>query len=226
MAYRQQQQQPQQQPQQQYSQYDDHYYQHAGPYGAVDANASSYSVVNASGLDLSAGQRGGHQQDQQHFADMYDDGERSPLTAHAQPFAGYPPASNGGGGNNAGYNHHPDVNASQPSFMAKDPYGNASGHGGPATGYEIPQDYPLVPHPNSMMRPNYSMSSGSADSDVEWQRRARMPTRGKTTRIKLTTQGNFIHEYPVPGPIRNSVEAKWMAMCKRGSSHWSEQSKN
>jgi hypothetical protein len=132
------------------------------------------------------------------------------LTANAHPFAGYPPSiGNGGAVHPAtnGYNH-PDLNASQASFLGKDPYQHP-------TGYEIPQDYPLVPPAGftTSIRPNYS---GRADSDAEWQRRARMPTRGKTTRIKLTNEGNFSHDYPVPGPVRNSVEAKWMAMCACG----------
>ena len=195
-----------------YGQYDDEQQQQhrayghpqSAPYAAV-GNASTYSVNNGStpGFDLSAGQGGAGMG----YHDMYDDGERSPLTANAQGFAGYPPSHGGGGGPNS----HPGMmNASQPSLLAKDPYNVNGQHG---NGYEIPQDYPLVPPAGfGAMRPSYS-PSGRADSDVEWQKRARMPTRGKTTRIKLTNEGNFIHEYPVPGPVRNSVEAKWMAMC-------------
>jgi len=86
----------------------------------------------------------------------------------------------------------------QPSFLKADPYGPP------------PNDHDFMPPAGFSDRPQYG---SRANSDAEWQRRARMPTRGKTTKIKLK-QGHFVHEYPVPSPIKNSVEAKWMAMSK------------
>lgn len=122
----------------------------------------------------------------------YDDGEKSPLTAHAQPMAGggfYPPQQQGYNNSN--------------SYLDKDPYAasqNDLNNYMPAAGFA---------------RPGFggrNSSYSEAPSDVEWQKRARMPTRGKTVKVPLTSEGNFIMEHPVPNPVRNAVEAKWMAM--------------
>ncbi|EEB94788.1 hypothetical protein MPER_06343 [Moniliophthora perniciosa FA553] len=50
----------------------------------------------------------------------------------------------------------------------------------------------------------------STESSVEsaWRRRQTIK-RGVTRKVKLT-QGNFIAEYPVPTPILNAVEAKYL----------------
>lgn len=208
-----------QQQQQQYPQhqqgpvndgYDDggsYYPQQQGPYASVGGNPSTYSVNTAGG----GGNGHGHAMGMGHgdvtssYADMYDDGERSPLTANAQNFAGYPPVDHNQG--QGGY-VHPGAGSlpSQPSYLSKDPYG--------AGGYaSTTQDY-LPPAGFAGARPGgLQHRASSANSDAEWQKRARMPTRGKTTKIKLTTQGTLSHDYPVPGPIKNSVEAKWLAMC-------------
>lgn len=168
------------------------------------AAASSYSVNAPSYAP-------GHEQLISGGYDMYDDGERSPLTANAQPLAGYPPSMMGASTaslhhSNSNNNHgqaysniHPG--ASTPAFLNHDPYGNN-------------EDYSAnAPHVG-FSRPAYPGRASTVDSEVEWQKRARMPTRGKTTKVKLGKQGNFIHEYPVPNPIINSVEAKWRAMCE------------
>lgn len=141
-----------------------------------------------------------HDHDQQIGADgivdMYDEGERSPLTANAQYPAGYPP-----------------IVHSQPTFLGKDPYyhGYSNGNGGTQSMDYLPPAGFNTPGTRPDGRPGFSHQTSRAESDIEWQKRARMPTRGKTTKVKLR-QGNFIHEYPVPSPIRNSVEAKWMTM--------------
>jgi hypothetical protein len=139
------------------------------------------------------------------YVDMYEDGERSPLTANAQHIAGYPPSMMSA--STTTLNHQPSQGyqnihpgASTPGFLKHDPYG--------------PQDdYGTSPHVG-FSRPSYPARTSTADSEAEWQKRARMPTRGKTTKVKLTKQGNFVHEYPVPNPIVNSVEAKWRASCE------------
>lgn len=203
-----------QQPQQQYA------HGQQRPYAPLDmAAASSYSVnapsVYAPGHEqmVSGGGDGGGY-------DMYDDGERSPLTANAQPLAGtgYPPSMMGAstaslhhqnsmnGSNHGGQYQNIHPGASTPGFLKHDPYG----YSGNDNGYDN-----LAPHVG-FTRPSYPGRHDTADSEADWQKRARMPTRGKTTKVKLTKQGNFVHEYPVPNPIINSVEAKWRAMCECG----------
>jgi chitin synthase len=165
------------------------------PYGAGRVNNGGYGQLDMAGASTYSVNQAGQQQ-HAHFADPsqvnlhdtsyhYDDGERSPLTANAAHPAGAYPPI-----------HH------QPSFLKADPYGAPGG----------PNDHDFLPPAGFSDRPQYG---SRANSDAEWQKRARMPTRGKTTKIKLK-QGNFVHEYPVPSPIRNSVEAKWMAMCELG----------
>lgn len=191
--------------------HDARYYGHAGQeYNQL--NASTYSVDAGghyddgrghspfAGAPLNTTISGGH-------GDLYDDGERSPLAANAQHPAGagagigYPPAGQQQQHQGQQHSMHPTfIQQQQPSFLKQEPYG----YGGASNEYLPPAGF----YPNRA-ESNYSR----ADSDAEWQRRARMPTRGKTTKIKLK-QGNFVHEYPVPNPIRNSVEAKWMAMCE------------
>ena len=175
---------------------------YGGPYGRPgDVNgASTYSVNNDGLLAHHADDHGQHAGDPG-MADMYDDGERSPLTANAQYPAGYPP-------------HFDHGLHSQASFLGKDPYMHEGNGLAQSMGYLPPAGF----NDAGFARPGYSTQNSRTDSDVEWQRRARMPTRGKTTKIKLK-QGNFIHEYPVPSPIRNSVEAKWMTMCECASAN-------
>ena len=189
--------------------YDDggsYYPQQQGPYASVGGNPSTYSVNTAGGGNGHGHAMGmGHGDVTSSYADMYDDGERSPLTANAQNFAGYPPVDHNQG---QGGFVHPGAGslASQPSYLSKDPYG--------AGGYASTTQDSLPPAGFAGARPGgLEHRASSANSDAEWQRRARMPTRGKTTKIKLTTQGTLSHDYPVPGPIKNSVEAKWLAMC-------------
>ncbi|EIW67254.1 hypothetical protein TREMEDRAFT_33680 [Tremella mesenterica DSM 1558] len=46
---------------------------------------------------------------------------------------------------------------------------------------------------------------------LDFIRRQTMPKRGATTRrVKLTREGNWVNEYPVPTPISSAVEAKWL----------------
>lgn len=135
--------------------------------------------------------------------EMYEDGEHSPLTANAAAPAGrYPPQMQQHQLSALG--QHPSFNASQASFLKEDPY-SMSHH--QSTDYLPPAGFSA----STDGRP-YNGRQSSTNSDAEWQRRARMPTRGKTMKVKLGKQGNFVHDYPVPGPIRNSVEAKWLAM--------------
>lgn len=202
----------------------------ASPYAPVeDPNASTYSF-NAAGTPGAFHDPYNHYNhnhpssvDVSGTYGSYEDGERSPLTAHAAPLAGqqqqqqgyqqqsYPPAPSSAPSpfrpyDPASQQQHPSPHH-HPSFLKHDPYGYS--------------------HPSSMMDSSYNLPpagfsaaaasarppSSRADSELDWQRRARMPTRGKTMKVKLT-QGNFVNDYPVPNPIKNSVEAKWLAGCE------------
>ncbi|ORY81796.1 family 2 glycosyltransferase [Leucosporidium creatinivorum] len=58
------------------------------------------------------------------------------------------------------------------------------------------------------------MRPDSAQSEAEWRRRAGPLARGATRKVKLTRQGHFIAEYPVPDAIKNSQERRWLEMSK------------
>ncbi|ORX38479.1 chitin synthase-domain-containing protein [Kockovaella imperatae] len=46
---------------------------------------------------------------------------------------------------------------------------------------------------------------------VDFIRRQTVPRRGATTKkVTLTSQGNWINEYPVPRPIVSAIESKWL----------------
>ena len=53
-----------------------------------------------------------------------------------------------------------------------------------------------------------SMSGTSSGADTAWRRRQTIK-RGVTRKVKLT-KGNFIAEYPVPTPVHNAIEAKYV----------------
>ncbi|ORY35546.1 hypothetical protein BCR39DRAFT_19454 [Naematelia encephala] len=58
-------------------------------------------------------------------------------------------------------------------------------------------------------RPPSVLSSGSG---ADFIRRQTIPKRGATTRrVKLTNEGNWVNEYPVPRPILTAVEPKWLS---------------
>ncbi|KAI0326691.1 glycosyltransferase family 2 protein [Cubamyces sp. BRFM 1775] len=60
-----------------------------------------------------------------------------------------------------------------------------------------------------------STSSGGVES--QWRRRQTIK-RGVTRKVKLT-KGNFIAEYPVPGPVFSAIEPKWQSSKSTEFSH-------
>lgn len=52
-----------------------------------------------------------------------------------------------------------------------------------------------------------SVVSSTGGVESSWRRRQTIK-RGVTRRVKLT-QGNFITEYQVPGPVYSAIESKW-----------------
>ncbi|WVO13477.1 hypothetical protein L204_101097 [Cryptococcus depauperatus] len=55
-------------------------------------------------------------------------------------------------------------------------------------------------------------SAASSTNTASWDfiRRQVGPRRGATIKKIKLTKGNFINDYPVPGPVSSSVEAKWL----------------
>ncbi|WVQ74920.1 hypothetical protein IAR50_004528 [Cryptococcus sp. DSM 104548] len=79
---------------------------------------------------------------------------------------------------------------SSSTFLNSDPYLS----GGP----ELP-----LARPNSARPSFHSVAS-------EFIRRQTAPKRGATIKKVKLTNGHFITNYPVPGPISNTIEAKWL----------------
>lgn len=77
--------------------------------------------------------------------------------------------------------------ASSSTFLTTDPYLS----GGP--------DLPLS-----------SSSASISSAGADFLRRQTVPRRGATIKKIKLTNGNFIADYPVPGPVSSSVEAKWL----------------
>lgn len=63
--------------------------------------------------------------------------------------------------------------------------------------------------PNSFGEYERPLSVASSTNGIEsgWRRRQTIK-RGVTRKVPLT-QGNFITEYPVPGPVYSAIESKW-----------------
>lgn len=66
-------------------------------------------------------------------------------------------------------------------------------------------------------RPSSAMSGSTSGADTAWRRRQTIK-RGVTRKVKLT-KGNFIAEYPVPTPVRNAIEAKYINTNSTEFSH-------
>ncbi|KAI0032864.1 chitin synthase [Vararia minispora EC-137] len=58
------------------------------------------------------------------------------------------------------------------------------------------------------VRPRSRRKNGREGQESAWRRRQTIK-RGVTKKVKLT-KGNFINEYPVPSPVYNAVEPKWL----------------
>ncbi|WVQ82321.1 hypothetical protein IAT38_004449 [Cryptococcus sp. DSM 104549] len=79
---------------------------------------------------------------------------------------------------------------SSSTFLTSDPYLS----GGPS-----------LSHAPSLASVGTAVSAGA-----EFIRRQTVARRGATTKKVKLTQGNFIVDYPVPGPVSSAVEAKWL----------------
>ena len=134
--------------------------------------------------------------------EVYDEGERSPLTAHPQPISGYPHQGGFNGpaaASNAALHQHGDNNSAfyPPNHSSNNVYTPYSEAGASDGGY-IKED-PYAQQTNyagvgGFSRPQFShQASVGGNSDAEWQRRAQPLTRGKTTKVKLT-KGNWVQE--------------------------------
>lgn len=69
-------------------------------------------------------------------------------------------------------------------------------------GFPLQDPQGLRRHPGLSTMP----SSGS-----DFIRRQTLPKRGATVkRVKLTREGNWVNEYPVPRPVSSAIEGKYL----------------